>query len=122
MKKYLLKDALEKGYAVGAFNFGTLEILKSIIKASEEKPYFTTNELRELLVSSGVHCYNNKNNVVNVGGGYLGVHSVADGEINIKLPKKYKVKSLLGIDLPECETDNISFNMKKHDTAMFELI
>ena len=36
MKKYLLKDALEKGYAVGAFNFGTLEILKSIIKASEE--------------------------------------------------------------------------------------
>lgn len=36
MKKYLLKDALEKGYAVGAFNFGTIEILKSIIKASEE--------------------------------------------------------------------------------------
>jgi len=36
MKKYLLKDALEKGYAVGAFNFGTVEILKSIIKASEE--------------------------------------------------------------------------------------
>lgn len=94
----------------------------SVIKASEEKPYFTTNELRELLVSSGVHCYNNKNNVVNVGGGYLGVHSVADGEINIKLPKKYKVKSLLGIDLPECKTDNISFNMKKHDTAVFELI
>ena len=36
MKKYLLKDALEKGYAIGAFNFGNLEILKSIIKASEE--------------------------------------------------------------------------------------
>jgi fructose-bisphosphate aldolase class II len=36
MKNYILKDALEKGYAVGAFNFGTLEILKSIIKASEE--------------------------------------------------------------------------------------
>ena len=31
MKKYLLKDALENGYAVGAFNFGTLEVLKSIL-------------------------------------------------------------------------------------------
>jgi len=36
MNKYLLKDALEKNYAVGAFNFGTLEVLKSIIKSAEE--------------------------------------------------------------------------------------
>lgn len=35
MKKYLLKDALENGYAVGAFNFGTLEVLKSIIASAE---------------------------------------------------------------------------------------
>ena len=35
MKKYLLKDALEKGYAVGAFNFGTLEVLKAIIASAE---------------------------------------------------------------------------------------
>ena len=34
MNKFLLKDALEKGYAVGAFNFGSLEILKSIISAA----------------------------------------------------------------------------------------
>ena len=37
MKKYLLKDALEKGYAVGAFNFGTLEVLKAIIASAEHK-------------------------------------------------------------------------------------
>jgi len=36
MKKYLLKDALEKGYAVGAFNFGTLEVLKAIIAGAEQ--------------------------------------------------------------------------------------
>ena len=36
MKKYLLKDALENHYSVGAFNFGTLEILKSIIAGAEE--------------------------------------------------------------------------------------
>lgn len=93
-----------------------------IIKASKEKPYFTTNELREMLISSGVHCYNDKNNVVYVGGGYLGIHSVTDGEINIKLPKKFKVKALLGTDLPEMETNKFSLYMKKHDTVLFELI
>ena len=94
----------------------------SVIKASEEKPYFTTDELRELLVSSGIHCYNDKNNVIYVGGGYLGVHSIRDGEININLPKKYKVKALLGTDSPECETDKLSLNIKKNDTVVFELI
>jgi hypothetical protein len=93
----------------------------SVIKASEEKPYFTTDELRELLISSGIHCYNDKNNVIYVGGGYLGVHSIRDGEININLPKKYKVKALLGTDSPECETDKLSLNMKKNDTVVFEL-
>ena len=36
MKKYLLLDALEKNYALGAFNFGNVEILKSIIAGAEE--------------------------------------------------------------------------------------
>ena len=36
MKKYLLLDALKNNYSLGAFNFGTLEILKSIIAAAEE--------------------------------------------------------------------------------------
>ncbi len=37
MKKYLLKEALEKGYAIGAFNFATLEVLKAIIAGAESK-------------------------------------------------------------------------------------
>ncbi len=94
----------------------------SFIYASESKSFFTTDELRDLLVSSGVHCYNDKNCVVYVGGGYLGIHSVADGTININLPKKYKIKSLLGVALPECETEKLSLIMKKHDTAVFELV
>ena len=36
MKKYLLSDALKNDYALGAFNFGNVEILKSIIAAAEE--------------------------------------------------------------------------------------
>lgn len=35
MKDYLLKDALKNGYAVGAFNFANLEVLKSIIASAE---------------------------------------------------------------------------------------
>ncbi len=35
MKEYLLKDALKNNYAVGAFNFANLEVLKSIIAAAE---------------------------------------------------------------------------------------
>lgn len=37
MKKYLLKDALENGYSIGAFNFATLEVLKAIIAGAESK-------------------------------------------------------------------------------------
>lgn len=37
MKKYLLKDALDNGYAIGAFNFATLEVLKAIIASAESK-------------------------------------------------------------------------------------
>ena len=37
MEKYLLKDALKKGYAIGAFNFSTLEVLKAIIASAEKQ-------------------------------------------------------------------------------------
>ncbi len=78
--------------------------------------------MRNHLVSKGVHCYNNKNNVVYCGGGYVGIHSVDEGEIEISLPNKYRVKALLGTSFQEQEIDIISLYMKKHDTVLFELI
>ncbi len=92
------------------------------IQTSGEKPFYTETELREFLVSADVHCYNSEGCVIYVGGGYLGIHSVYDGEIRIKLPKKYRVKSLFGEKLSECETDMLLINMKKYDTAVFELL
>ena len=92
------------------------------IQPDTEKASFTTDELREFLVCNGVHCYNDDGNVVYCGGGYIGVHSIKDGNVKIVLPRKYKVRSLLGTDFDECETDSVSFNMKKHDTVLFELI
>lgn len=87
-----------------------------------DKIYISTPELREFLVSKGVHCYNGDNNVVYCGGGYIGVHTSQEGEVKIKLPEKYKVRSLLGTSFDEQETDAISLYMNKHETALFELI
>ena len=88
----------------------------------DDKIYISTPELREFLVSNGVHCYNGDNNVIYCGGGYIGIHTSEEGDVEIKLPKKYKVKSLFGTSLEEQETDVISLYMNKHETALFELI
>ncbi len=90
--------------------------------ATKEKPCFTETELRNFLVSEGVHCYISDGSVIYCGGGFLGVHAVNEGEVKISLPQKYKVKSLFGTDFNECETDEIQIYLNKHNTAVFELI
>ncbi len=91
------------------------------IQASEVRPFYSETELRNFLISSGVHCYNAEGNVIYCGEGFLGIHAINDGEVKIILPSTYRVIPLLGADFGECETDVLSLNMKKHDTAVFEL-
>ena len=91
------------------------------LHTSEEKPFYSVDELRDFLVSSGIHCYNSVGNVIYCGEGFLAVHSVNGGEVKITLPQKYKIKPLLVTDIDECETDELTLNMKKFDTAVFEL-
>ncbi len=91
------------------------------IETSTEKHFYKKNELREILISNGVHCYNAQDNVIYCGNGFLGIHTINGGEVKIALPKKYKIKSLFGTGLPDCETDIITLNMQKHDTYIFEL-
>lgn len=90
--------------------------------ASVEKPFFTADEIRDFLISCGVHCYNADGNVIYCGEGFLAVHAAEGGEIVINLPQKYKVKPLLGADIPECETNKFTLGMDKHGTAIFELV
>ena len=59
------------------------------LETSTEKHFYKKNELREILISNGVHCYNENNNVIYCGNGFLGIHTVNDGEVKISLPKKY---------------------------------
>ena len=87
-----------------------------------DKIRISTPDLREYLVSNGIHCYNSDNNVICCGGGYIGIHTSRKGQVEIKLPEKYKVKVLFGADIEEQETDVISLYMNKHETALFELI
>ncbi len=91
------------------------------LQPDTEKSWFSTDELREFLVLSEVHCYNADGHVVYCGGGYVGVHAAKEGNIKITLPEKYNVRLLFGAGLSECETDSFSVNMKKYDTLIFEL-
>ncbi len=91
------------------------------IETNPEKPYYSKDELMKFLISCGVHCYNDNGNVIYCGNGYLGVHAVSDGDIEIRLPAKYIVKSLLGTEFSSEETDIFHIFMKQYDTAVFEL-
>ncbi len=92
------------------------------IQTSVEKCYYSETELRDFLVSSGIHCFNSDGNVIWCSEGFLGIHSVAESKIKITLPSIYTVKPLLGTDFTERETQEIMLDMKKHDTAVFELL
>ena len=91
------------------------------IKITEEKTFYKKEELRGFLASAGVHCYNSDGHVIYCGEGFLGIHAVCDGEVKIYLPDKYVVRPLLGTDFTECETDEITIEMTRHGTALFEL-
>ena len=91
------------------------------ITITEDKTLFSVEELRDFLVYNGVHCYNNDGNVVYCGNGFIGIHSINDGEVEITLPEMYNVRQLLGTGFSYSTTDIISLYMKKHDTVLFEL-
>lgn len=90
--------------------------------STEEKPFFSTAELRSFLISKGVHCYNDKGNVIYSDTGFVGVHTVEDGKVTLKLPRSFTVRPLLGTGFPQTETDTVTLELKKHDTVIFELL
>ncbi len=92
------------------------------ILSTEEKPFYETDELRDFLVSSGAHCFNTQDAVFYCGNGFIGVHTVTDGETKITLPKKYKIRPLLDTKETEFISDTITFTAPKHSTRLFELL
>ena len=92
------------------------------LHSTVSKSAFSTSKLRDFLTASGVHCYNSDGCVVYCGNGYLGVHCVFSGEVRIALPKQCTVKPLLGSGVVSLENNILTVTMKKHDTALFELM
>ncbi len=91
------------------------------IASTEEKPFHDIDELRDFLISSGIHCYNDTEAVFYWGNGFIGIHTVNDGETKITLPKKHKIRSLLDAENLEFETDTITVTVPKHSTVIFEI-
>lgn len=92
------------------------------IAATEDKLFYETSELRNLLISNGVHCYNDDNNVIYCDNGFLGIHTTKDGNVKITLPQKAKIRPLLNAEAEEAETDKIEFYATKHNTYLFEIL
>lgn len=92
------------------------------ITSTEEKPFYSTNELRDILIKSGIHCYNCDNCVIYCGNGFLGVHTVSDGETKVVLPRKMKIRPFGGTQEDETESEFIAFTAPKHSTKLFELL
>ena len=91
------------------------------LEISEEKTHYTPEELRSLLIDAGVHCYNTDREIIYAGGGFVGIHSVCDGEKTIELPEVFNVRMVLGESYYETDGKTIKIKMKKYETALFEL-
>ncbi len=91
-----------------------------VLCAGKEKPCFSTDELRQFLISSGVHCYNSGGNVIYCSGGYLGIHLAVNKDTKILLPGRYRVRELSDNN-ESFVTDCIDIKGEMHGTRMFEL-
>lgn len=89
--------------------------------ADEHKDCYTTDELREFLFYSGIHCYNSDGCVIYCGNGILGIHTREEREVKISLPDKYKITPLFGEDRSACEADSISIKPEAYGTYAFEI-
>ena len=92
------------------------------IASTEDKTYYDINELRDFMVSLGVHCYNDNADVFYCGNGFIGIHKVDDGETKITLPKKYKIRPLLDAEKSQFEADTIIVTGPKHSTNFYEIM
>lgn len=97
------------------------ELKTPYVSVEDENIYHSTNDLRDFLVASGVHCYNADGCVVYCGNGILAIHTAKDGCTSLTLPRKYKIKPLSDTRGNEFIADRININAPKHSTFIFEL-
>ncbi len=90
------------------------------ICATEDKITFGTNELRDIFISNGVHCYNENNSVIYQGNGIVGIHTSRGIQNTITLPQRSKIKPLFKTYATEHETNIIHLSAPEHSTLIYQ--
>ena len=81
----------------------------------------SVNELREFFRSCGVHTYVENGDVVYVGNGFMGLHSLEGGRKTLKLPRALAVTPVYGTDVKAQIADVVEFDLNECGTALFEV-
>ncbi len=91
------------------------------ICATEDKISFDTNELRNIFIANGVHCYNENNSVIYRGNGIVGIHTSRGTQSTITLPQRSKIKPLFKTYSTEHETNIIHLSAPEHSTLIYQI-
>ena len=106
----------------GAHAIGLCEKLGiPYLTASADHPALTVSELRALYKRSGAHFYTDEEDVVYLGGGYIGLHSDRGGKKVLRLPSTRRITSVFGADIGVTESELIEFEQKDNATALFSI-
>ena len=89
------------------------------LMATADHYELTVDEIRVFLKANGIHFYTEEKDVVYVGNGYIGLHSVIGGTKRLRLPRTCTVSSVFGTELSAQVTDCIEFELKENATALF---
>ena len=61
------------------------------------------------------------NDVVYVGGGYLGIHAKTGGEKTVRLPHTYHIKTVLGATLIDTVSDTLTLALSEFETVLLSI-
>ena len=86
-----------------------------------EKCALSTDEITAFYKDSGVHLYNEENNVVYVGNGFLALHSLKAGKKALKLTRPLSVTPVFGAESPRQDGDTVTFTVSENGTALFKI-
>ena len=91
------------------------------LSTTAEHYELTVDEIREFYKNNGIHFYTEEKDVVYVGNGYFGLHSVNGGIKEIKLPEPLCVTCIFGSNFQTQITDTVSFDLLPNATALFSV-
>ncbi len=132
---YMVEDAeaILKNYKAAVFPAATPSVAaKRAMALCEEYgiPYLTASpertepsigEIFAFYKSAGVHTYIDTDDVIYVGGGFLGIHAKTGGEKTVHLPQTYRIKTILGAPLINTVSNILTLTLDEFETVLFSI-